>query len=419
VQRVRTLVVAELYPWPPTDGYRQRLHHIIGGLALAGPVDVLALDRGGVGDTIDPPWPGVRRAWSAATVERGAGEWATEWLRSDAPRRILTLDWSAAAELLRAELAGPWDLVWWSHVDSWWHTRDVVRGTAEVVDFDNLEHLALRLRRRTTPSPPPASTPSVRARVLGRWIASRAFDVIDERRWDAAQRRCASDVDHVVVCSALDARRSGCSNAVVVPNGGVAADPPADPDRTALRTARPTMLFVGALDYEPNTLAVEWFVREVLPVVRAHRPDAEVRIVGRGAERVSWVTEVPGVALTGPVADLDAELRRADVSIVPIRVGAGTRLKVVEALANRLPLVTTTVGCEGIDVVDGVSALVADDARTFADSCLRLLADGALRTSLASAGWDLFATRYDWAGIRQRVAEFARETVDRVGVTRG
>jgi polysaccharide biosynthesis protein PslH len=425
VQRVRTLVVAELYPWPPADGYRQRLHHIIGGLALAGPVDVLALDRtsvgppGSGGPDVDPPWPGVRRARTAPTAERGAREWAAEWVGGDAPRRILTLDWGPARDVVGRELRGPWDLVWWSHVDSWWHTHDLVDTAARIVDFDNLEHLALRLRRRTGPQPPPGTGRAGRVKVAGRWCASRAFDVVDERRWDAAQHRCAAEVDHVVVCSELDVRRSGCDNAVVVPNGGVPADPPAVADRRAVRTGRPTMLFVGALDYEPNTLAVEWFVRHVLPVVRAHRPDSVVRVVGRGAERLAWAAGVPGVELTGPVDDLGAELRAADVSIVPIRVGAGTRLKVVEALANRLPLVTTTVGCEGIDVVDGVSALVADDARLFADACLRLLGDGDLRTSLAAAGWDLFAARYDWSGIRHRVADLARETVAAAGVSRG
>jgi glycosyltransferase involved in cell wall biosynthesis len=171
------------------------------------------------------------------------------------------------------------------------------------------------------------------------------------------------------------------------------------------------MFFVGALDYEPNTEAVEWFVREVLPRVRAQVPDACVRIVGRGAERVAWAAEVPGVQLVGAVPELAAELDRADVSIVPIRVGAGTRLKVVEALANRLPLVTTTVGCEGIDVRNGHDALIADDAASFAGACVRLLSDGALRQRLADAGAELFARRYDWDGIEATVAELARSTV--------
>src|SRR5690606_24874506 len=111
----------------------------------------------------------------------------------------------------------------------------------------------------------------------------------------------------------------------------------------------------------------------------------------------------------------DAELRAADVSIVPIRVGAGTRLKVVEALANRLPLVTTTVGCEGIDVTDGVDARIVDDPEGFAAACAELARDGALRQRLADAGFELFAGRYDWDRIEAGVAALAEQVVSSAG----
>ena len=251
---------------------------------------------------------------------------------------------------------------------------------------------------------------------MGRWAVSRGFDLVDERRWDRLQRRCAEGSERVVVCSDLDLQRARVPNAVVVPNG---CDEPGGgegaADRRALRRASPTFLFVGALDYEPNTEAVEWFVREVFPVVRTRLPDATVRIVGRGRASVAWVAGEAGVELVGSVDDLQAELSGADVSIVPIRVGAGTRLKVVEALANRLPLVTTTVGCEGIDVVDGRHALVADDAADFAAACVRLAGDGELRQRLADAGHQLFASRYDWDRIEADVAQLAVDVVSSAG----
>jgi glycosyltransferase involved in cell wall biosynthesis len=141
-------------------------------------------------------------------------------------------------------------------------------------------------------------------------------------------------------------------------------------------------------------------------------PAAVLRIVGRGAESVEWVAGVPGVDLVGEVDDLRPELDRADVSVVPIRIGAGTRLKVVEALAHRIPLVTTTVGTEGIDVVDGEHGLVADDERGFADACLRLLADGTERQRLADRGAELFEASYTWDAITSRVASIASGVVD-------
>jgi len=411
---VRTLVVAEQYPWPARDGYRQRLHHLVAGLARAGEVEVLALHRPGTAAPDDPPIEGVEARAFPVGGDPGIREWGPRWVRGDMPRRVLAPDWTQLGEHLAQRCAsGGIDLVWYSHVDTWWGTHAFVTGVPAILDFDNLEHLALRLRRRIPPRFPPGSGPGRRAAVVGRWALSRAFDLVDERRFDRLQRRAAGEVERVVVCSELDRERSGCPNAVVVPNG---CDAPADPvsDRTPLRGEVPTFLFVGALDYEPNTEAVEWFVREVLPLLRAEVPDARVRIVGRGADRVAWVAGVPGVDLVGPVEVLDDELRAADVSIVPIRVGAGTRLKVVEALANRLPLVTTTVGCEGIDLRNGHDALIEDDAAGFAAACARLAVDGALRQRLADAGAELFERRYDWQLIEGEVADLAREVVTAV-----
>ncbi len=412
---MKTLVVAEQYPWPARDGYRQRLHHLVAGLARAGEVEVLALHRQGTAAPAEPEVPGVEARAVPVGGEPGIREWGRRWIRGDMPRRMLAPDWTSLGdELERRCASGGIDLVWFSHVDTWWGIHERVDRLPAILDFDNLEHLALRLRRRIPPRFPPGSGPAQRASVVGRWVVSRAFDVVDERRFDRLQRRAAASVDRVVVCSELDRQRSGVANAVVVPNG---CDAPEDPvlDRTSLRGEVPTFLFVGALDYEPNTEAVEWFVREVLPALRAAVPDARVRIVGRGADLVAWVAGADGVDLVGAVDDLDVELRRADVSIVPIRVGAGTRLKVVEALANRLPLVTTTVGCEGIDLTDGVDARIEDDAAGFAAACAQLATDGALRQRLADAGAGLFARRYDWELVEGQVSELAREVVTEAG----
>jgi len=407
--------VAEQYPWPARDGYRQRLHHLIAGLARVGPVEVLALHREGTAPPDEPGLEGVSARAFPVGGDPGVRSWLATWLRGDMPRRVLAPDWSTLGEALEARCAsGEIDLVWFSHVDSWWGVHGRAGAVPSVVDLDNLDHLSLRLRRRIPPRFPPGTGVVGRARTVARWALSRAFDLVDERRFDRLQRRSAAESERVVVCSELDQDRAGVANAVVVRNG---AEQPADPvvDRTALRGDVPTFLFVGALDYEPNTEAVEWLVREVLPALRARVPDARVRIVGRGRDRVEWVASVEGVDLVGAVLDLEVELRRADVSVVPIRVGAGTRLKVVEALAHRLPLVTTTVGCEGIELTDGLEARIEDDAESFAAACAELATDGALRQRLADAGAALFARRYDWSLIEGEVAALAEEVVRTAG----
>ncbi|MGB6057157.1 MAG: glycosyltransferase, partial [Microthrixaceae bacterium] len=154
------------------------------------------------------------------------------------------------------------------------------------------------------------------------------------------------------------------------------------------------------------------FARDVMPLLVKQVPDVRVRIVGRGRRQVEWVGDVDGIDLVGSVDSVEPELRSADAVIVPIRVGAGTRLKVVEALANRLPLVTTSIGGEGIDLTDGLDALIADDASAFAAACARVLTDGQLRQRLADRGAELFEARYDWDRIESDIADLARQVAD-------
>jgi glycosyltransferase involved in cell wall biosynthesis len=211
----------------------------------------------------------------------------------------------------------------------------------------------------------------------------------------------------VTLCSRLDVERSGLPNAHVVANGYERTVAP-PPERGGA-----TFLFVAALGYPPNADAARWFVREVLPSVQAHHPDATVRIVGGNEGSVRDLAARPGVEVLGRVPDIRTELDRATVAVVPIRSGSGTRLKVVEALANRLPIVSTSVGVEGIDVVDGVHALVADDAASFAAACSRLLDEPELRAALADAGEALWEDHYRWSTIRRELGELV------VGVAAG
>lgn len=108
---------------------------------------------------------------------------------------------------------------------------------------------------------------------------------------------------------------------------------------------------VGLLSYGPNEDAARWFATTVLPEIRTIVPSVRFRVVGRGHETLrEELADLPGVEFVGAVEHLQGELDQADVAVVPVRFGGGTRLKVLEALANRLPVATTTVGCEGIDV---------------------------------------------------------------------
>ena len=406
---MRSLCVAEVHPWPAVDGYRLRLANMIEALAANGPVDLLCLD-GSTGERGPAP-DGVRVINTPESPESSASTWMPRWLGSSEPRRLVRRNFPEARRILTelasagSEVVRP-DVVFFSHVDSWARTWDLIDAPA-IVDFDNLENLLIEGVRELGPvlGPDPSLVERLAARA--RYVVASGFNRVDERRWDETQRRVASCVNRVLVCSELDVGRSGCPNAVVAPNGYELAWAPADHAHVT-DPAHPVLLFVGLLSYSANTDAVQWFATEVMPLVLARVRGAEFRIVGRGSEAVAHLAGLPGVSLVGAVDSLEAELAAADVSVVPIRSGAGTRLKVVEAMANRLPMVSTTIGCEGIEVVGGEHLLIADDAAAFADACCELITDPDRRAAMIAAAQARFEEHYQWSRVRAGVAELAR-----------
>ena len=168
-------------------------------------------------------------------------------------------------------------------------------------------------------------------------------------------------------------------------------------------TETDTLVFTGAINYFPNADAVTWFVTEVLPLIHKVRPTVRVSIVGNAPPESVRRLASSHVKVTGFVDDVRPSIQCSAVYIVPLRIGGGTRLKVLEALAMRKPIVTTSIGCEGIDVADGESVLIADTPQAFADATLRLLMDRRKAEALADAGHRLVRSRYDWTSIGDTV----------------
>jgi len=197
-----------------------------------------------------------------------------------------------------------------------------------------------------------------------------AFDLSKLRR---LERRIAERTPHHIVCSVEDANRlRGRYPELDVHVVGNGADPEQLPSPASLREPG-RMLFLGSLDYEPNIDAVRHFVREVLPSIRAARPDAHFAVAGsRPGEQVRALAG-PGVQIIGAVNDASSEFARAAVCVVPLRIGGGSRLKIAEALALGCPLVSTTIGAEGLPVRDGEHLSLADSPDEFAAATLEAL----------------------------------------------
>jgi glycosyltransferase involved in cell wall biosynthesis len=173
------------------------------------------------------------------------------------------------------------------------------------------------------------------------------------------------------------------------------------------------IVFGGLLTYRPNLDAARHLVDDILPRIRERHPGATLTIVGGGRDPDLDALRRPGVTVTGWVTDVRPYLRRAAVVVAPLRIGAGTRLKVVEGLAMAKPMVSTTLGCEGIDVISGEHLLVADAPDDFADAVVLLLRDRELGQRLGAAGHRLARDHYSWEGAVENLLEL----YDRLPVT--
>ena len=198
-------------------------------------------------------------------------------------------------------------------------------------------------------------------------------------RAELAAVRAAADL--IWVSSPAEADRVGRVRRPVrcIPN-------PATIRRTALDPARAparTLLFVGNLNFLPNIDGVGFLIDQVLPRVRAEVPGVKLRIVGRGPGADVAGRAGSGIRVVLDAARLEPHYAAATVAVAPIRHGAGTRVKILEAFGQGVPVVSTTLGCEGLGVQSGRHLLIGDDARSFAGACVRLLANVSLRVRMA------------------------------------
>jgi len=167
-----------------------------------------------------------------------------------------------------------------------------------------------------------------------------------------------------------------------------------------------TILFFGAIDYYPNTDGLLYFLREVLPQLRERHPALKLLVVGQSPPQAirDWASDA--VEVTGYVDDVRPYLERAAVVITPLRIGGGTRLKIVEAMAMEKAIVSTSIGAEGLEVRHERDILLADTPGTFADQVSRLLDDASLAARLGRAARQLAEAAYDWDAAVRKLEAF-------------
>ena len=158
------------------------------------------------------------------------------------------------------------------------------------------------------------------------------------------------------------------------------------------------LVFLGAMDWRPNIDGLRWFATSVLPLIRRRRPDCSLAVVGcrptPGVRRLAASGQ--NIHVTGTVEDVRPYLWESAVSIVPLRIGGGTRLKIYESMAAKIPVVSTSLGAEGLDIRDGENIAIADSPEEFAEQCLALLDDPGARERMARNAWEMIAACYSW-----------------------
>jgi glycosyltransferase involved in cell wall biosynthesis len=386
----------ELPHWPGGSGGATRQFKLIEQLVA----------RGDEVHVVAPVHPGQRdgaRGLAAAgatlhAVHRPAGR-AGEAAGALLRRPALALDalrlpilawqvevfWTSLRPIARRLLAAErFDVV---HVEHDWAARwaaDLPPGPPLVCGLENLSWRYYERRAEAAGG----------VAALGHRLEARRFATFDRRRLAA--------YDLLLTMSRLDDRLLRAVSDVpsaVVPNGV---------DTSALLArplpAEPVALFTGTFGYPPNAEALVWLLRELWPQIRARVPAARLLVVGRDVPAPLAAPADDSVTLAGWVPEMQPWFDRARAVLVPMRSGGGTRLKVLDALASGRPLVSTTMGAEGVEVSDGRDALLADDADGFAAAAARVLAgDDALAQRLGAAGRRLAEETYDWRAIGARL----------------
>jgi polysaccharide biosynthesis protein PslH len=234
-----------------------------------------------------------------------------------------------------------------------------------------------------------------------RQFLKRRYFRLQARRMERFERDVCRAAGHVVAVSETDRaamhKLFGATRISTVSTGvdiEYFAPPPAAEPKADL-------IFVGSMDWLPNIDAIQYFAAEILPRIHRQRPECRVLVAGRrptpALQELS--RREPRIVLTGTIPDVRPCLWGSTVSIVPLRIGGGTRLKIFEAIAAKLPVVSTCVGAEGLPLENGKHIAIADSPELFADCCLQLLDNPARRRQMLQDAWQFVASRFSWEAV--------------------
>ncbi len=414
---MRLLFLTPQLPYPPQQGTTIRNFNIIKHLAPRHEITLLSFGTLEELQNADPLRALCRRVEIAPYPARTITQRAVSTLFARLPDMALRLKsdemHALAAQTLRDETfdviqiegiemarylmeVGRWKLQVGASLQS---PLSTLHSPLSVFDDHNAEYVLQRTAFESD------------ARRVSRWHAA-LYSLIQWKKLERYERDNCLLADHIVACSDADANsisqlvasqfaiRNSQSAISVIPNG-VDTDHFVPSDEVCAKPlAELAMVFAGKMDFRPNIDAMLWFCDEILPRIRAEIPLAHIVIVGqKPAPRIATLRKRPGVEITGWVPDTRPYIADAAVYVVPLRMGSGTRLKVLEAMAMGKAIVSTARGVEGIELSSDRDALIADTPDEFARAVVALLRDAARCRALGQSARALVEAQYDWRKI--------------------
>lgn len=394
---MRLLVVYPYIPYPVDRGTYQRTFHLLRSLARDHEVDFLALSEGGERlehkavfeafcDRVEfvpfhhPAWPRLFPDRLLHPLPTTVRHWRLPHV---------------AASIERFARGRRYDLV---------HVCDIVMGQ---YFLNGLGDLPLAIDRSRVD----LQFQQAQRDALSRGLRQAVLDGENLTKLAWFERRMARRAQVQVVCGPDDERfiRQEISRSVPVQviTNGVDLDYFKAEASPGPRAAEPTLIFCGAMDYSPNIDALRWFFAEMHEPLRRAVPDVRVLVVGKSpVPEVQAHARRPGVTVTGGVPDVRPYYRQAWLQIVPLRIGGGTRLKIPESMAMGTPVVSTTIGAQGLDLVPEREILIGDTASEFVGAAVRGLRDAGLRGQLEREGEATVRARLSWNRLGRQLGEY-------------
>ncbi len=372
-----------MYPFPVKSGQQVRVSKLIEACARGFEVTYLGPGPVDADDSAFSP------AWKRALFIDGNGA-----LSPTAVARMLVAGYVAPPGLLR---------LWRSYLDAMrslnleefdlifverGHLALLAKGHTRktIVDFDDVEHRKAVREARQAP------TGGSRLHAIQRALRLSVREIVQAFRYRKVFVSSDDDRDYLV--------RLGLKNVGVIRNGVDLDGAPAPGGKLDRKKA----LFLGNLDYPPNIDALEYLLHDVLPLVHQRMPDLLVDVIGGGTPPASLRTK-RGLNFIGYVPDLRTVLHSYQLMAAPLRLGGGTKLKLLDAMSAMLPISTTPVGAEGLGLAHGVSALISANPQDIADDIVRLCSDTSYAASLARGAYALAADKFQWVKIQDELAE--------------